>query len=142
LALETSPDLLFQKANDKLGLISVLVNNATYSTMTNIHNLNASELDRHYAINVKATTLLSTTFVKQFNIDHGGRIINLTSGQSLGKMSTEIAYAITKGSVETLTDTLSSVLASRGITINAVNPGPNDTGWIITLKKNWKPSFL
>jgi len=61
-------------------LISVLVNNATYSAMTNIHNLNASELDRHYAINVKATTLLSTTFVRQFNIDHGGRIINLTSG--------------------------------------------------------------
>ena len=45
-------------------------------------------------------------------------------------MPDEIAYAITKGAVETLTYTLSQKIASKGITINAVNPGPNDTGWM------------
>jgi 3-oxoacyl-[acyl-carrier protein] reductase len=45
-------------------------------------------------------------------------------------MSEEIAYAVTKGAVETLTRTISQCLAQRGITINAVNPGPTDTGWM------------
>ena len=45
-------------------------------------------------------------------------------------MPGEIAYAITKGAIETLTYTLASEIASKGITINAVNPGPNDTGWM------------
>ena len=45
-------------------------------------------------------------------------------------MPNEIAYAITKGAIETLTNTLSQEIASKGITINAVNPGPNDTGWM------------
>ena len=74
--------------------------------------------------------MLSIEFIKRFKFEKGGRIINLTSGQSLGQMSNEIAYAITKGAVETLTNTLSSEIATKGITINAVNPGPNDTGWM------------
>jgi len=45
-------------------------------------------------------------------------------------MSDEIAYALTKGAAETLTRTISQRLAKQGITINAVNPGPTDTGWM------------
>ena len=73
---------------------------------------------------------MSLEFIKQFEFNKNGRIINLSSGQSLGQMPNEIAYAITKGAIETLTYTLSHKIASKGITINAVNPGPNDTGWI------------
>jgi 3-oxoacyl-[acyl-carrier protein] reductase len=129
LSLENAPELLFS-AVGKLGQASVLVNNATYSTMTALDNFSAAELDRHYEINLKATTLLTIEFVKQFNLGKGGRIINLTSGQSLGEMSDEIAYAITKGAIETLTKTISQKIAPKGITINAVNPGPTDTGWM------------
>ena len=50
-------------------------------------------------------------------------------------MSDEIAYAITKGAVETLTQTISQTIARRGITINAVNPGPTDTGWMTAAQK-------
>jgi 3-oxoacyl-[acyl-carrier protein] reductase len=69
-------------------------------------------------------------FITRFSFKKGGRIVNLTSGQSLGPMPSEIAYAITKGAIETLTYTLSQEIAAKGITINAVNPGPNDTGWM------------
>ncbi len=115
---------------NRLGFPLVLVNNAAYSTQTTIDSLTASELNKHYEINLKATTLLTIEFVKQFNFSKNGRIINLSSGQSLGQMSNEIAYAITKGGIETLTCTLSQEIASKGITINSVNPGPNDTGWM------------
>ena len=57
-------------------------------------------------------------------------------------MPNEIAYAITKSAIENLTYTLSSEIAVKGITINAVNPGPNDTGWMNKeLKKELIKSF-
>ena len=130
LSSKNAVEILFNAVKNKLGDPLILVNNATYSTGTTINNLTESELDKHYAINLKATTLLSLEFIKQFEFNKNGRIINLTSGQSLGQMPNEIAYAVTKGAVETLTYTLSQEIASKGITINAVNPGPNDTGWI------------
>ena len=130
LSNENAIDILFKEVNDKLGNPLVLVNNATYSTQTTIENLTAKELDKHYEVNLKATTLLTIEFIKQFNFNKNGRIINLSSGQSLGQMPNEIAYAITKGAIETLTHTLSQEIASKGITINAVNPGPNDTDWM------------
>lgn len=139
LAKNESVELLLKKVAQKLGQPTVLVNNATYSTSTSIQSLTASELDKHYAINVKATTLLTLAFVNRFSSNERGSIINLTSGQSLGPMPNEIAYAITKAAIETLTKTLSHELAAKGITINAVNPGPNDTGW---MDKDIKASLL
>ncbi|WP_264159686.1 SDR family oxidoreductase [Actinomadura montaniterrae] len=52
-----------------------------------------------------------------------------TSGQHLGPMGREIPYAVSKGAIHQMTLTLADVLADRGITVNAVNPGPTDTGW-------------
>jgi len=130
LSKQKSIKKLFNHVNNKLGSPRVLINNATYSTQTNIKNLTAKELDNHYDINFKANTLLTLEFIKQFKYNKNGRIINLSSGQSLGKMPNEIAYAITKSAIDTLTYTLSSEIASKGITINSVNPGPNDTGWM------------
>ena len=130
LSEAASINKLLSEVKKKLGSPQILINNATYSTETNIDNFSAKELDKHYHINLRATTLLTIKFIKEFEDKKGGRIVNLTSGQSLGQMPNEIAYAITKGAIETLTYTLSQEIASKGITINAVNPGPNDTGWM------------
>lgn len=130
LSQEASIEILFNEAAKKLGSPVILVNNATYSTRTDIYNITAEELDKHYSVNLKATILLCKGFVKRFEGGKDGRIINLTSGQSLSAMSNEIAYAVTKAGTETLTRTLSHELAAKGITINAVNPGLTDTGWM------------
>ncbi len=127
---EDSVAVLLNEVENQLGNPCILINNATYSTQTGIDTLTAAELDKHYAVNVRATTLLTMAFINRFKFDSGGRIVNISSGQSLGEMNGEIAYAITKGAIETLTQTISQEIAAKGITINAVNPGPTDTGWL------------
>ena len=130
LAEENSIAKLFNEVESKLGSPTILINNAAYSTQTSIGNITSEELDKHYLVNLKAPILLTAEFIKRFQGNRNGRIVNLTSGQSLSFMNNEIAYAITKGAIETLTRTLSQEIARKGITINAVNPGPTDTGWL------------
>ncbi len=130
LTEENSIDKLFNEVALKLGAPTILVNNAAYSTQTSIESITPEELDNHYFVNVKAPALLAVEFIRRFQGNRNGRIVNLTSGQSLSFMNNEIAYAITKGAIETLTRTLSQEIAKKGITINAVNPGPTDTGWL------------
>jgi 3-oxoacyl-[acyl-carrier protein] reductase len=45
-------------------------------------------------------------------------------------MPDELAYVATKGAIEAFTVTLAAEVRHRGITVNAVNPGPTDTGWM------------
>ncbi|HYP19306.1 MAG TPA: SDR family oxidoreductase, partial [Chloroflexia bacterium] len=42
----------------------------------------------------------------------------------------KLAYVATKGALEAFTVTLSAEVAPSGITVNAVDPGPTDTGWV------------
>lgn len=130
LSIKGASSELLKEVNARLGNPHILINNATYSTETSVASLTESELDKHYQINLKANTLLTLEFIRGFKHKQGGRIVSITSGQSLGPMPNEIAYAITKGASETLIYTLASEIASIGITINGVNPGPNDTGWM------------
>jgi 3-oxoacyl-[acyl-carrier protein] reductase len=73
---------------------------------------------------------------------NGGRIINLTSGQSVAPMPGELAYAATKGAIEAFTVSLSAELAPYGITVNAVDPGATDSGWMTEeIKQELLPRF-
>ncbi|MBB4825885.1 3-oxoacyl-[acyl-carrier protein] reductase [Sporosarcina luteola] len=142
LTADEGPIQLFNSVCEQLGDPDILINNATYSTSNDISNITADELDKHYLVNVRATTLVSSQFVKVFTKKSGGRIVNLTSGQFQGPMCGELAYATTKGAVDALTITLSAELAPLGITVNAVNPGPTDTGWMTEdIKRGLAPLF-
>ena len=45
-------------------------------------------------------------------------------------MPDELAYGATKGAMEAFTRSLAPAVAAKGITVNAVDPGPTDSGWI------------
>ncbi|TXG84872.1 MAG: SDR family oxidoreductase [Thermomicrobiales bacterium] len=121
---------LMRLAVERVGMLSVLVNNAAFSTNGDIDELTAKQLDEHYAVNVRGMALLTQAFVRQWSGALGGRVVNMTSGQGLGPMPGELAYAASKGAVEAFTSSAAPTLGMRGITINAVNPGPTDTGWM------------
>jgi 3-oxoacyl-[acyl-carrier protein] reductase len=114
-----------------LGLPSILVNNAAHDdTNAPFDQLDARTLDAYYAVNIRGTILLSVEFGRRFSHSSGGRIINLTSGQGVAAMPGKLPYITTKGAIEAFTVTLAAEVASRGITVNAVDPGPTDSGWI------------
>ncbi len=121
---------LFDHVAATLGSVDVLVNNAAYSVNGGIADLTADMIDRHYAVNMRGMMLLCREFVRRWQKTSGGRIINLTSGQGLAPMPDELAYAATKGAVEAFTLSLSAAVMQQGITVNALDPGATDTGWI------------
>jgi len=130
LADPSTPALLLAKAEVELGQVDILVNNATHDTPADLGQLTAEALDRHYAVNLRGMALLCTEFFRRHDGRPGGRIINLTSGQSLGPMPESLPYVATKGAVEALTLSMSVTAAQKGITVNAVDPGATDTGWM------------
>ena len=130
LSLPESAERLLGAATEGLGAPSILVNVAAHSTRDGFEALDADILDAHYAVNVRAMALLSVLFARRYSGGPGGRIVNFSSGQSLGPMVGELAYAATKGAIEAFTRTLAAEVWQEGITVNAVNPGPTDTGWM------------
>lgn len=128
-----APAFLFDQVEERMGPAAVLVNNATYSMRDGIENLTAEILDKTYAVNLRGMALLCAEFVRRYKTRsglQGGRIINLSSGQGVGPMPGELAYVATKGAVEAFTVSLSAEVGKLGITVNAIDPGITDTGWI------------
>jgi 3-oxoacyl-[acyl-carrier protein] reductase len=59
---------------------------AAYSTNDGFEWLDAATIDAQYAVNMRATMLLSVEFARQFTLEGGGRIISPKTGQALGPM--------------------------------------------------------
>lgn len=121
---------IFDQAETTFGPVSILVNNAAFSLRDGWEALTPKLLDDHYAINQRGTAMMITEFARRWPGGQGGRVVNLSSGQFKGPMLEEIAYIATKGAIEAMTITFAAELAPLGITVNAINPGPTDTGWM------------
>jgi 3-oxoacyl-[acyl-carrier protein] reductase len=120
----------------------ILINNACFSQSDSLENLDAALIDRHYAINTRAPVLLSVEFVRRYGGKGARRIISITSGQMLGPMRGELAYVITKAGLDAFTITFAAEVGHLGITVNAVDPGPTDSGCLTPeLQKKMLPRF-
>ncbi len=130
-ALPDAPATAVDRAVQLFGHVDVIVaNHATSSRPQNLSEVTVEELDVSWAVNARASVLLAQAFAGQHDDRRdGGRVILFTSGQHLAPMAREIPYAISKGAIHQMTLTLADALVDRGITVNAVNPGPTDTGW-------------
>jgi 3-oxoacyl-[acyl-carrier protein] reductase len=123
-----APAAVFDAAEAALGPVRALVNVHTHDPGGGVLDIDADELDRHHAINVRGTYLLMRELVLRHRPESGpGRIVSFVSGPPLVG---SVAYAASKGAVHWMTMSIAGEVASRGITVNAINPGPTDTGWM------------
>ncbi|MGW2252307.1 SDR family oxidoreductase [Kitasatospora sp. NPDC001660] len=103
------------------GGLDVLVNNAGTGLFGRVHEVGEEAYDEVFAVNAKAPF-----FVVQQGLERlrdGGRIVNVSSGATRLAFPSAIAYAMTKGALETFTLALAEELGARGITVNSVRPG-------------------
>ncbi|MEO7716901.1 MAG: SDR family oxidoreductase [Capsulimonas sp.] len=144
LADVTAPKTIFDRAEQEIGPVDILVNNATVDfNPTDIYTLTPELFDLHYNVNMRGAVLLCAEFANRHNGRPGGRIINLTSGQGLHPMPDNLPYAMTKAAIECMTTCLSVSLSAKNITVNAVDPGATDTGWMTNdLKEDLKQTLL
>jgi 3-oxoacyl-[acyl-carrier protein] reductase len=129
LALPEAPARLIEAAADAFGHLDILVCNHARGGDGPLGTLDAALLDAIWAVNTRSTILLTQAFAARHDGRPGGRVIFMTSGQDLGPMTGEVAYAASKGALASITKTLADQLADQHITLNAVNPGPVDTGY-------------
>lgn len=134
----SAPEELFKKVKKHCGHVDGLVcNHALSGSDGPLEELTAEMIDKHYIINTRSSLLLAQSFMKQHSSEKNiGKIIFMTSGQQQGPMPGEVAYATAKGGLAEIVLTLADELADKNITINTVNPGPVDTGYLTESK--WK----
>ena len=114
--------MLFDRAADAFGGVDVLVNNAGIMALKPVAETEDAVFDRHVAINLKGT--FNGLREASRRMREGGRIVSFSSSVVGLYQPTYAAYAATKGAVEAMTHILAKELGRRGITVNAVAPGP------------------
>lgn len=129
LAEPEAPRQLIAAALERFRGVDALIAAHAHSRLGALGSLDPADIDRHLIVNVRATLLLVEAFAAAHDQARGqGRVVLFSSGQRLGPMPSELAYAASKGALEALVTSLAAELAPAGITVNALNPGPTDTG--------------
>ena len=125
-----APDRVMAAAVQAFGHVDILVCNHARSSTGGLGELTAAELDATLAVNTRAVLLLVQAFAARHDGRPGGRVVLFSSGQHLSPMPGELAYAASKGALVEVTASLADTLADRGVTVNTINPGPTDTGYV------------
>jgi 3-oxoacyl-[acyl-carrier protein] reductase len=121
---------IFADIRRKLGRLDHLINNAGIASMNHSLVTPLSTVRKVLSTNVVGTFLFSREAAKLMKLNNFGRIVNLTTVGVPLRLEGEATYVASKAAVVSLTQVLARELASFGITVNAVGPGPIETDMI------------
>jgi 3-oxoacyl-[acyl-carrier protein] reductase len=137
---------LFDRVEETLGPVDILINNAAHSVPDGFSSdapsqedwagrmrttVDASSHDRHFAVNSRAVALLIAEYARR-HIHRGavwGRIVNIST-DAADCFPGEVSYGASKAALESYSRSAAVELGPYGITVNVVAPGPIQTGWI------------
>jgi 3-oxoacyl-[acyl-carrier protein] reductase len=123
---------LFDSAETAFGGVDVLVNNAGIMQLATFATSDDMLFDRQIAINLKGTFNGMREAARRLR--DSGRVVNFSTSVVGTRLETYGVYAATKAAVETMTAIMAREMRGRGITVNAVAPGPVATGLFLNGK--------
>lgn len=125
---------MWDAAEAAFGGVDILVNNAGVMQLAPLASSDDALLDRHIAVNLKGS--FNTLREAARKLRDGGRIINFSTSVVGLNLESYSVYAATKAAIETMTAILAKEMRGRGVTVNAVAPGPTATDLFLNGKSD------
>jgi|SRR5450759_2697476 3-oxoacyl-[acyl-carrier protein] reductase len=133
---------LFAEANQSLGSIAILVNNAGTTRDKLILQMSLADFEHVINSNLRSAFLCTKAVLRGMMKARWGRIINVSSVAGLLGSSGQANYSASKAAIISLTLSTAREMASRNITANAVAPGFIPTGLTSTLTEQQRDFIL
>lgn len=126
-AIESEVLSAVKLAEESLGHIDCLINNAGVSSFSLFTDLTLEDWNRCLSVNLTGAFLYSKAVIPSMVSRKQGRIINITSMWGLVGSSCEVHYSTAKAGLIGMTKALAKELGPSGITVNAIAPGVIET---------------
>ena len=127
LRMDVTDAAQVRAAAEQVGSLDILVNNAGLAQFEGLGD--RATLERHLAVNLFGTYAVTEAFLPAL-IRSGGTIVNNLSLNSLAPLPALAAYSVSKAASFSLTQSLRTSLAERGVRVHAVLTGPTDTDMV------------
>ena len=127
---------LVEQAEEKLGRIDILINNAGITRDNLFMRMKEAEWEEVINLNLNSNFILTKLIIKSMIKSRWGRIINISSDAAKIGNPGQSNYVASKSAIEGLTRTLANEVASRGITVNSVAPGFVNTEILKSVNKS------
>jgi NAD(P)-dependent dehydrogenase (short-subunit alcohol dehydrogenase family) len=113
-----------EQVTERLGVCDILINNAGINNRKSIVDFSLAEWNEILAVNLTGPFLCSRAFVPGMKQKKWGRIINMTSIMTHISLPNRTGYSTTKAGLLGFTKALALELATYGVTVNGISPGP------------------
>ena len=123
LAEEAEVATLVARAEDAIGPLGCLVNNASLFDYDDLEGADRASWERHLAVNLRAPFVLMQSFAAALPADAEGCIVNMLDQRVWNLTPHFMSYTLSKAGLWTLTQTAALALAPR-IRVNGIGPGP------------------
>ena len=138
----------FRTADERVGAIDGVVNNAGIVAKGDILDLSEADFDKVIGVNLRGSFLVAREAARQMveQIEEAGErmedvrrryaIINMSSVNGVMAIPDQLAYCTTKGAINQMTKSMALALAKHGIRVNAIGPGSINTDVLKSVNDN------